>query len=325
MSERHGGPAQKNARPSRRVCGQILLLTVLGLNGCDGAPREHQPRPTGALRIVSLSPGITESVVALGAASQLVGVSDYCLPPSNVHAPRVGSALTPNYEAIARSKPDLILATAVAGTQLDPLARLAPTHALPWLAQSEVQSSLLSLGQLLGRAQAASALVQRFETTLRGVPSPDAPRVLWVLDWGADSATTTWFIRDNSLHGAVLRAAGLRNAVPQPVTEPTLSVEQLLKVDPDVIVQVLSAPQLDGAQITQAQARLQEHYARLSPLRAVREHRLLVVHHPGAMNLGPGVLDLVATLRVALSPKTTPLTPGSATAPPARAPSPLSP
>jgi iron complex transport system substrate-binding protein len=252
------------------------------------------------VRIVSLSPGITESVIALGAQSQLVGVSDYCELPPTLHAPRVGSAITPNYEAIARLTPDLILATQVAGTQLNPLGRLAPTHALPWLAQDEVQASLLQLGHLLDRTQAANALVQRFITTLRGEPSPDAPRVLWVLDWGDDSATTTWFIRDNSLHGAVLRAAGLRNAVPDPVSQPTLSVEQLLKVDPDVIVQVLSAPHLDDAQIAHAQQRLQQHFARLTPLRAVRAQHLQVVHHPGAMNLGPGVLDLVRTLRMAL-------------------------
>jgi len=306
VSVQDPGGARASLLPSRRACGQILLLALLGLGGCDASPEQPSKTGTGAQRIVSLSPGITESLVALGASSRIVGVSDYCVLPNGLSASRVGSAITPNYEAIARLEPDLILATQVAGTQLDPLARLAPTRSLPWLALSEVLSSLRELGQLLDRPEAASAMVKRFETTLRGAPSPDAPRVLWVLDWGDDAATTTWFIRDNSLHGAVLRAAGLRNAVPQPVAQPTLSAEQLLQVDPDVIVQVLSAPHLDTVQIAHAQTRLDQHFARYAPLRAVIEHRLLVVHHPGAMNLGPGVLDLVDTLRRALSPQKAP-------------------
>lgn len=289
-------------RLGRRACAHLLLLALLGLVGCNASRETAQTAPHGAQRVVSLSPGLTESIIALGASARLVGVSDYCTLPESLHMPRVGSALTPNYEAIARLRPDLILATQVAGSQLDPLARLAPTRSLPWLTLSEVQSSLAELGQLLDRAPAGSALARRFESTLSTAPPSSAPRVLWVLDFGADAGATTWFIRDDSLHGAVLRASGAKNAVTERVVgQPTLTAEQLLRVDPDVILLVLSTPHLDSAQVAQAQTRLRQHFARFTPLRAVAEHRLLVVHHPGAMNLGPHVLDLVPALGRALS------------------------
>lgn len=279
----------------------LLAIGALALHSCQ-QPSARSERPPAERTLVSLSPGITQSVIALGAEARLLGVSDYCQLPPHLTLPRLGSAITPNYEAIARLEPDLIVATEVAGTQLEPLGRLARPVSLPWLELHEVEASLRRLGKWLGREEAGDDLAERLHAALTVPPPADALRVLWILDLGDGGGSDTWFVRDNSLHGAVLRAAGAHNAIPKAVAgPPKISAEQLLEIDPDLILLVLSAPNLDAGELSRTQAQLKARFARWAPLSAVQTDRLLAVHHPDAMNLGPGVLDLIPVLSRALA------------------------
>lgn len=301
-------------RSSRRIWLTLFWLTlcvcVLSAIACDRRPSENAlPTPADRLKpaLVSLSPGITETIVELGAREQLVGISDYCeldLDPRSAQSSpaRVGSALTPNYEAIARLRPDLILASEVAGNQLKPLTQLAKTVSLPWLDLSQVTSSIKQLSQLIGKETEGARLVTRLETALSAQPNPTAQRVLWVLDLGDSAQNETWFIRANSLHGAALRAAGARNAVPDAISgQAKLSAEQLLKLDPDVILIVLTAQDMSAQDLNAAKARAHRHFSRFSPLKAVKNDHIVVLHHAGAMNIGPGVLRLIPALSHALA------------------------
>ncbi len=69
-------------------------------------------------RIVSLSPGVTETLFALGARRRVVGVSDYCDYPSEVTTlPRVGSFLAPVVEAVIHLQPDLVITSPSPGNK----------------------------------------------------------------------------------------------------------------------------------------------------------------------------------------------------------------
>jgi iron complex transport system substrate-binding protein len=70
-----------------------------------------------ATRIVSLVPALTEMLFAVGAGSQVVGVSSYDdFPPEVQSRPRVGALLDPDVERILSLKPDLVL---MYGSQTD--------------------------------------------------------------------------------------------------------------------------------------------------------------------------------------------------------------
>src|SRR6478736_5863794 len=62
-----------------------------------GGPRANAgAERAGAARVVSLAPAITETLFAIGAGDQVVGVSNYCHFPKDVERlPRTGSAITP--------------------------------------------------------------------------------------------------------------------------------------------------------------------------------------------------------------------------------------
>jgi ABC-type Fe3+-hydroxamate transport system substrate-binding protein len=250
-------------------------------------------RKQGAVRagkLVSLTPAITETLFALDAGASLGAVSDYCQLPPGVVLPRVGSSLTPNFEAIARVAPSLILSDDSAGAKRRELAAIAPCEVLPWLTLSEVVKSTARLGQVTSRAAAGQALAEKLDRRLSRTPARDAPRALVLLSYDPDRPAELWFIRQNSLHGAALGAAGMRNAVARDVKGlPRLSVEALLQLDPDLVV-VITPP----ATSLEHKRRQVAAFSALSPLRAVALHRVGIVE--ATQSVGPSILTLVDKL-----------------------------
>jgi iron complex transport system substrate-binding protein len=109
----------------------FFLLVVLFVSGCkpgekgagaaDARPegaltdvlgRAFSPYEGGARRIVSLSPGVTEILFAIGAGERVVGITEYCnYPPEAQDRIRVGgfAGATVSMERIAALKTDLVI------------------------------------------------------------------------------------------------------------------------------------------------------------------------------------------------------------------------
>jgi iron complex transport system substrate-binding protein len=277
------------------VAGCAVLAVVAALWLAPSTSSSVADGPTR--RVVSLSPGITETIAYLGAGDRLVGRSDWCTHPASVTAlPALGSSMTPNYEALAALEVDHVFVEANNSTPLGELQAVAPTTALPWLTLDEVTGSVVVLGKALGAEERGNQLVEALQTTLGPSPLADAPRVLLVLAGPELGQGELWFVRRNSLHGRVLHAAGGRNAIDEDVTgSPTLSLEGLVQLQPDVIL-VLANADLDP----EASTRLRTAFDLLEPLNAPRHGRVGVVAKEGLLSTGPGILDMVALVHAAL-------------------------
>jgi iron complex transport system substrate-binding protein len=267
----------------------LLAGLALGAVGCRGSA----PASSGS-RIVSLAPGITDTLFAIGAGGQLVARSDYCDFPAEVERlPKAGTSLTPNYELITRLAPSLIVGEDGAGARRRELEALGPTSLLPWLTLSEIVKSVRELGQRTERKQAAGALADRMQRELGVAPPADGPRVLLVIGYQPGKLDEVWFIRENSLHAAALHAAGARNAVTSVVQGlPRLSPEQLVEVDPDGIL-ILALP-------GKAQPQALQSWQQLTPLRAIKNQNLEIIEAPEAYVHGPRILSLVERLAAAV-------------------------
>jgi ABC-type Fe3+-hydroxamate transport system substrate-binding protein len=275
----------------RAIIGSLGAL-LFSAGAAVGVSRLAAKSPTksGPGRLVSLTPAITETLVTIGAVDQLIAVSNFCVLPPGLKLPRVGSSLTPSFEAIAGLHPSLILSDDSAASKQHELSALAHTEVLPWLTLDEVVDSVRRLGKLTGQQLSADAVAQRMKMKLQQKPHLDAPRVLLLLSYDPDRPAEIWFIKPNSLHGAALAAAGARNAVEYAVKGlPRLSVEELLKLDPDEVF-IIPPP---GASLDRKQKMLQA-FSALAPLRAVKDDRVAIVN--GTQSVGPSILDLVDTL-----------------------------
>jgi len=245
----------------------------------------------GKPRIVSLSPAITETLFALGAGGSLVGVdvrSDY--PPEAAKIARVGSGISPDLEAIARLTPTMILGETTVRLSEQTLAPLAPTHFLPWLSAAEIIRGIRELGVLVDRQRQAEEIAGGMERRLQVAPPANAPRVLMVFADKPGRVGPIYFVKPGSLHDALLTAAGARNAVEGAVAgAPIMSLEEILRLDPDAILILVANDDLSP----EARAQFAGDFRALPSLRAVRTNRVGVLNGGILLVTGPRVLAVI--------------------------------
>ncbi len=258
------------------------------------APRTGHLRGTSGgdkPRIVSLSPAITEVLFALGMGDAVVGVdkwSDY--PPEAAKIARVGSGMSPDLEAIARLSPTMILSETTLRLSEQTLAPLAPAHFLPWLTAAEIVRGVRELGALVDRRREAEEIASRMERRLRVAPPADAPRVLMVFADKPGRLGPIYFVKPGSLHDALLTAAGARNAVEGAVQgAPTMSLEEILRLDPDAILILVANDDLSP----EARDQFLADFRALPSLRAVSNHRVGVLSGNILLVTGPRVLAVI--------------------------------
>ena len=275
-----------------RWFGWISLLVLVGgtIFVLNWNRLTVQPINSNAKRYVSLSPAITETLIALGVGAQLVGVSDYCHYPKQVETiSHVGSGFTPRYEAIIALAPTTVFVESVNASTMESLARIVNVELMPWLTLDQVIQSTRKLGRLSGRELASEQLAKAYEILLQSRVTPESPRVLLAMAHAPGELQEIVFIRRNSIHGRVLEAAGASNAVSEDVSgTPLLSLEQVTLRNPDGIIILQSGQVVD--------LRLVDDWRRLSVLRAVQTNQIRVIAAPEVAIPGPRLLELVKLL-----------------------------
>lgn len=228
-------------------------------------------------RIVSLSPGTTEMLFALGLGHFVIGDTVYCdYPPAAKAVTKIGDVNT-SYEKVLALRPDLIVADAVANGRA--VARLTQLHQ-PILAVSPtslpaVETSLRQIGARTGTGRQAEVVIAQMEHKARqaallvAADKRPRPRVLIVVQasplWTAGAGT---FLDD-----LVTRAGGV-NVGAAVRGYGTFSREQVLTHPPDVVL---------GDAAVQAAFRADPLLGRLAAVRAGRFYAL-----PGDLTSRPG-------------------------------------
>lgn len=263
-------------------------VSVRAARGTGDSAGAALAQPAG-MALVSLSPPLTETLVALGVGEYVVAMSDFCQETADKKdVPRAGTAIAPNYETIARAQPSLIL-TEAGLSDTTRLGHLAPTLAIRWLDRTDVEKGIIEIGRALKRLPEAERAAAEFARILAPRLPPAVHDVLLVV--GSDpNLTRVYFARRNSVHGAALEAAGASNAVRESVSGvPTLTVEDLLRVDPWAVI-ILAKP------TDPPDRALRGPWLRLSPLQAARSGRISIVRGDDVFSTGPLVAGLVARL-----------------------------
>ena len=284
--------------------GLSTWMVLLGMGCSLGTEPQPQVEPAAepqvAQRVAVLDPGVHQLLVRLEATDVMVGRPDYTDEFTQTqHLPTLGTGLSPSYEEIVRTGPDLILTThASRGTVLDNLRKVAPTPHLPWLTVEEVVASTREIGRLIGRTEAATTMADQLAQELAPALSEASPKVLVVLSPPTASDADLWVIKPNSLHGAALEAAGGRHAIPAPITgPPTLSIEGLLQIDPEIIVVLIADLQTAPEKMVE----YQRFWKRLDMLKAVQADRVGFMIGRTHFYTGPGVMDFKSALQAKLS------------------------
>ena len=186
------------------------------------------------IRIVSVVPSQTELLFHLGLDEEIVGLTKFCIHPSDKVKQKslIGGTKTLNIKAIHALNPDFILANKEENTreQIEALQQWYPVHVTDVNTLPDALSMIREVGTLVGKSTEAEALASQIEKTL--FPSLQSP-VLSVayLIWRKPYMVAA---SDTFIH-AMLEQAGFRNAFAGQTRYPVVSAEDLKKARPDLI------------------------------------------------------------------------------------------
>ncbi len=285
-----------------------MLLLAVAASACGG---EHPDTAVGFVpeRIVSMSPAVTETLFALGVGERVVGVTRFCLQPETARSlPKVGGYLDPNWEAIVALEPDLVIGMESQGEMERRLGALGiPVVRVDQHRLAGILDSFELLGRMCGVPDRGKELRRTVEGRLesireavRGMPEP---RVLLSVGRrvGGGRITSIWTAGPGTFLDDVLEAAGGVNVVTGSVTGtyPELTIEGIVELDPDVILDLVPEGEGDESMIESAR----NDWKNLDVVRAVSVGRVEVLSGRFLSIPGPRVAEIVEVFARALHPE----------------------
>jgi ABC-type Fe3+-hydroxamate transport system substrate-binding protein len=186
-------------------------------------------------RIVSTVPSISELLFDLGLNEEIVGITKFCISPSEkvVNKERVGGTKNINIEKILQLKPDLIIGNKEENTKEDilELEKYFPI----WMSDvNDLESAMKLISQIgeitatTDRANPLTNLISDQFRSLSRAPVATAAYLIWnnpIMVAGGDT-----FIND------MLQSIGLLNVFANQQRYPTTSIGEIKNLNPDLII-----------------------------------------------------------------------------------------
>lgn len=279
----------------------LALLAALTLGGCG---RTAAPGASGpARRVVCMAPAYSEICFALGRGEAVVGVTDFCVfPPEVARAARVGGFLNPDLERIAKLRPDLVLTAPEQGQLRRNLEALGlRTRTLPVYSVADILSTVEAVGRELGAEEAARRLSADLREATAPRPLPPGarpPRALLVVGRNPGELSGIFVAGPGTFLSEVLGRAGGANVCPEGILYPTLSLEGIASLDPEVILELRPGEGLTDARKTA----LAGDWERMPFLKAVKARRVFILTEDWVDIPGPRVVQTLRLFRRILHP-----------------------
>ena len=235
-----------------RVCGLLLVLAACGRQSPTRAEAaaEHPitvadddgrivTLPRAPRRILSLVPSATETITALGAGDRLVGRTRYDRDSSLAGLPVVGGGLDPNLETIVGLAPELVV-TWSSDKRAETRHRLdaagIPTLNLSLQDTTDAFRAITLLGEALDIPAEATHLLRQLRDSLsdtRRLAAAEGRRRVFYVVYNDPPMT----MGPATFIAQMLDLAGGENVFADAAMNwPTVSLEQIVRRDPDLVV-----------------------------------------------------------------------------------------
>lgn len=282
----------------RLVALLVLSVCLVSSTSCRRAPSNSAAIQPQAVRIVSLSPAISRTLVDVNVQDKVVGRTPYCAA-LNPSIPTVGDLVNIDYEQLVRLKPTHVLVQPPQAGVDQHLIELAQQHG--WKIQQWALNNIDDIETLVRELPAAlfadgtpefAACGERSAEVLNQIAAALTPgaqpifrgRILMVYSLSPISVFGTETYLDD-----VLRAMGGSNAV----TDRGwigLSLEDVVRVNPDAMIAV--RPEMQYV----------DYRAALGPLwdvevQATVNRSLAVMNHPEAFLPSTSIIEVAKQLR----------------------------
>ena len=252
-------------------------------------------------RIVSLAPGITEVLFALGLGDNVIGVTRYCdYPEAAKQKPQVGGFYDPNNEAIVALQPDLVILypehentrQVLKGAHIEFME--VPHHSL-----SDILITITLIGDRMGTNSNAARTAQRLSSELRNeidafkTRPRTGPAETVMISTGRNMGTgkieDAFIVGEDGFYQEIIEMLGAKNAYDGNVAFPVVSNEGIMQMNPDVIIDMV--PDLDENLVSKT--KILDEWHQLGKVSAVRNNQVYVLTDDYVVIPGPRVIRLI--------------------------------
>ena len=261
-------------------------LALLALAACSA-----QPEVPTTPRWVSLSPAITDTIVALGAADRLVAVSQHCSQPPGRELPRMGTLEALSAEALLRLKPSAVLTSTSRHASIDGLRKAGiKTLQFPEGSLDEILGNPTRVGEALGLAEAGVKLSETLRQQMAALKSRDATLLKALLIFATEGRPLrqVWAAGPGGWLGELAESVGLTNALTRGPSYAQLSIEGLIELAPELLVVITASP--DGNESMRADL------AALRALPGVKPEAVHALSGEALLRPGPRLIELAQGL-----------------------------
>ena len=250
-------------------------------------------------RIVSLAPGITETLYELGLDDKIAGVTSYCNWPLRARQkPRIGGFTNPSIEKIVSLKPDLIIAT-IDGNRKDTVNQLERIGLSVYVINpsdtDKILNGILHIGEITNRNDAAKKLSEKLRRRLDNITAQtknkSKPKVFFQI--GLEPVITAG--RGTLINELIGRAGGVNIAGHDTARYPSYSAEGIMAGSPDII---LFAPMANDKEFTA----VKKFWQQFPGIPAVKNNKIYPINTDLISRASPRLFDAIETMAVIFHP-----------------------
>ncbi|OGP67677.1 MAG: hypothetical protein A2W27_10645 [Deltaproteobacteria bacterium RBG_16_44_11] len=251
-------------------------------------------------RIISLAPGITETLYALNLDDNIAGVTTFCdWPAAARKKPRIGGFTNPSIEKIVSLKPDLIIATAD-GNRKDTVRQLEriglPVYVTNPPDTAGILKSILHIGEITRREKDAGKLVGKLQKRLNNITAQinhkSKPHVFFQI--GLEPVITAG--SGTLINEVIERAGGVNVAGLDTARYPRYSAEGIMGASPDII---LFAPMAGDKEFAAGKG----FWQKFRGIPAVDNNRIYPINTDLISRASPRIVDAIEIMALIFHPE----------------------
>lgn len=257
-------------------------------------------------RIISLSPGVTEILFAIGAGDRVVGVTDFCVFPEKAKSlPKVGGLLNPSYETLITLQPDLIIHQPNKYKIKNFVDKLGIRNLpISMLSFAEIFSSIKKIGLATHREHAADRLIQSMQEKIHfhrtRLANVSQKSVLLILGISNDSMRELYGVGPKTFLGEMLALAGGKNILTESQAQyPKVSKEFIIHKSPEIIIEVGPKDILSR----EASKKRRQGWKIFSTIRAVKNNDIHIIGADYILIPGPRLVNIIPHFIKAIHPE----------------------
>jgi len=256
------------------------------------------------MRIVSLSPNLTQVIYALGYLDQVVGVTIYDEYPAEVKdLSKVGGWINPNYEAILVLKPDLVVLMKDQDTSFGDKLRSLGLKTFTAKSNDSIKDiiqAISDLGGILGKSEEAQKLTLNIESSLKQISekTKDTKKksVMIVVGRNPGTLEDIYVIGRNNYINELITLAGGENVIKNERNALKITKEAIFSFNPDVIIEI-------NHQKIDREAEILDIWSKLEQVDAVKNNQVYILSSKVLLHPSQRIVDGAQTLSDILHPE----------------------